>query len=334
MWIQFPGRVRRQGFTLIELLVVIAIIAILIGLLLPAVQKIREAANRMKCSNHLKQLSLACHNYNDTNGFLPPARIARDGYATWIVCVMPFIEGDNTFKLWDITQGYAAQTTKARQATIKIFYCPSRSRPNLLSPSNQNRPGTGLAPGSPGDLSGATADYAACAGDGTERNTRKGNGAIIVGNVVDPSPPGPQGGENAFDQPNTNPPAIPLIPIRSFKGYTSIATITDGTSNTLLLGEKHVLRGQEGQEASGDHSAYNGVGYNSAQRVAGPSFPLARDRNDNSGDYYDKFGGPHTSVVMFALCDGSVRAIRTSIDAVNLQRLASRFDGQPITADY
>jgi len=275
-------RPRAPGFTLIELLVVIAIIAILIGLLLPAVQKIREAANRMKCSNNLKQWSLACHNYNDTNGFLPPARVARDAYATWIVCVLPFVEGDNTYKLWDISLGYSAQTPQARQATLKILNCPSRNRPGTLSPSIENRPGTAVAAGTSPDLSGATGDYAACAGDGTERNTRKGNGAIIVGNVLTPTPPGPQGGENGIDQPNNNPPAIPLIPITSFKGYTSIATITDGTSNTLLLGEKHVLRGQEGKESTGDHSCYNGVDYNSAQRVAGPSFPLARDINDAS----------------------------------------------------
>jgi prepilin-type N-terminal cleavage/methylation domain-containing protein len=326
--------VRRRAFTLIELLVVIAIIAILIGLLLPAVQKIREAANRMKCGNNLHQLALACHNYNDVNGFLPPSRIARDAYATWIVCVMPYMEGDNAYKLWNITLGYGDQTPQARQAIIKNLYCPSRGRPGLLSPSDQNRPGTGLTPGTPGDLSGATGDYACCAGDGTARNQRGANGAIITGNVVNPPPPGPQGGENGIDQPNNNPPTLPLVPIREYRGYTDIGTISDGTSNTLMLGEKHVVRGREGRESTGDHSCYNGVGYNSAQRVAGGSFPLARDPLDTSSNYPDKFGGPHPSVVLFAMCDGSVRGIRRSIDSTNLKRLAIRNDGQVITTDY
>jgi hypothetical protein len=208
----------------------------------------------------------------------------------------------------------------------------------VISPSNQNRPGTGIPHGTyqgqTRDLSGATGDYACNAGDGTARNQRGATGAMISGNVTDPPPPGPQSGENGIDQPNTNPPAIPLIPIKGYRGYTSIASIPDGTSNTLLLGEKHVVKGREGQESTGDHSFYNGIGYNSAQRVAGPSFPLARDPFDTTSGFPDKFGGPHTGVVMFALCDGSVRSIRTSIDTANLRRLAMRADGQVINADY
>jgi prepilin-type N-terminal cleavage/methylation domain-containing protein len=95
---------RRPGFTLIELLVVIAIIAVLIELLLPAVQKIREAANRMSCSNNLKQLALGMHTYNDTNSRLPYLRSGGGGPdISWAVLILPYIEQDNAYQLWKAT---------------------------------------------------------------------------------------------------------------------------------------------------------------------------------------------------------------------------------------
>ncbi|MCI0377317.1 MAG: DUF1559 domain-containing protein [Gemmataceae bacterium] len=137
---------RSNGFTLIELLVVIAIIAILIGLLLPAVQKVREAAARAQCSNNLKQMGLAVHNFHDTRKVIPPSRTASGGfpalsvpanaYTGWGTWLLPFIEQDNVWRTYSTTLHWGhANNRQAITTQIPIFNCPSTPNQPRVQPT-------------------------------------------------------------------------------------------------------------------------------------------------------------------------------------------------------
>src|SRR5262245_47297387 len=119
------GSTTRRGFTLIELLVVMGMIATLMGLILPAIQKAREAAARTQCANHLKQIGLAFHHFENVNKRLPPTRLA-DGAATWAVLVLPYLEQGNLYSHWNLERSYYDQTPTARLSPVPVYFCPSR----------------------------------------------------------------------------------------------------------------------------------------------------------------------------------------------------------------
>ena len=130
---------QRRGFTLIELLVVIAIIAILIGLLMPAVQKAREAANRTQCSNNLKQIALAMHLYENTHKHLPPSRLEQR--ASWAWLILPFLEQDNLYRKIELGADVAKIDFTPFQVNVPVYYCPSRVRNSLSAASFIQDPG-------------------------------------------------------------------------------------------------------------------------------------------------------------------------------------------------
>jgi prepilin-type N-terminal cleavage/methylation domain-containing protein/prepilin-type processing-associated H-X9-DG protein len=326
---------RRSAFTLIELLVVIAIIGILIALLLPAVQKVREAANRAKCANNLKQIGLAVHNYHDTSNAIPPDRIAL-GWATWCVLIMPYLEEDNVFKLWNLQKRCYEQgdgggaPNDPTPFNVKTYFCPSR-RAVPTSPTAIPYPRSHLADSGvarPGGMS----DYA-CNG-GTDGST----GAFLERTSRTTNPPG-------LNLNNTSPvPPLGTLCL-GFGSGTNFAAITDGLSNTLLVGEKYIYPADLG----GNGATSDGAVYSSSngeedtfRRFVGQSgtlyryiVPTIEDPGINFGlnnaKWADKaFGSWHPGVCQFVFCDGSVKPIPNNIDIKTLQLLGVRNDGQVI----
>jgi prepilin-type N-terminal cleavage/methylation domain-containing protein len=287
---------KRVGFTLIELLVVIAIIAILIGLLLPAVQKVREAASRSQCQNNLKQLGLAFHSYHDGMGSFPDG--GKNGADTpvsdplittapanrtewsWTFYILPYIEQEAVFRNTSNGTVYGS--------VIKTYYCPSR-RPAKRYGSN-----------------GKT-DYAGCSGD-------NGSNGIVV---------------------------------RQGTGLIRMAAITDGLSNTGMVGEKRLKIDRLGTTYD-DNEPFVAPGWDSEiERRAvtdldrpsgdrGPSKDIEFTLNPPFTDRdsgLSQFGSSHTSGALMAFGDGSVRSIKFNPTPESFRRACVRNDGMVLALD-
>jgi prepilin-type N-terminal cleavage/methylation domain-containing protein/prepilin-type processing-associated H-X9-DG protein len=288
-----------KGFTLIELLVVIAIIAILIGLLLPAVQKVRAAAARLQCSNNLKQIGLALSSYESANRFFPPGRTTVNPVVSWTAIVMPYYEQDNAYKLynfnldWNNPANYAAIRIQ-----MKIFNCPSVPMQPRFDTTIAAQPACG--------------DYSS---------------VNAIKNFV---------GINCFGLvgiTNVDDPRIVGAMIRDHP--SRIADITDGTSNTILVAEdagrpqlyaaagQAIAPGKEGGWAD-PNAAFSIDGSYPDGTVPGP---CSMNCTNNSEVY-----SFHTSGANMVFADGSVHFINANISLCNLAKLVTRGGGEVVNA--
>ena len=302
----------RRGFTLVELLVVIAIIGILVALLLPAVQAAREAARRTQCTNNLKQIGVSIHLYHDAQQSMPPSYLTGVGHATWLVLIFPYLEEGNLYRVANISPSYYVLPNDVIQTQIAIYVCPSHRALGGLSTKGDARGPVAHRPG-------ALADYDSSAGDGIPNyNLTFGNGVM----------------KKAYDGTLTG--SDPTWKFSNWKMNRKFKIVTDGLSKTLMIGEKHVFQGHEGEGDFGDNSYMNDDGAAAAVSFAGPDYPLATSPSDSSiKDDARKwtFGSHHAGgIVQFAMADGSVQAIPSSIDRIVLGYLANISDGQVIPA--
>ncbi|HJZ58380.1 MAG TPA: DUF1559 domain-containing protein [Gemmataceae bacterium] len=321
-------RGKRVGFTLIELLVVIAIIAILIGLLLPAVQKVREAAARAKCQNNLKQIAIALHAMHDAEGSFPYGGVTNGPCCgtlsgpTWTVFILPYIEQGPLFQQYNMAQTNESTANAAVRTTkVQTYMCPSDiNAGNLASPASG--PGSGLqyALGSYRAVEGVT--------DGL------GWFDAECGRIY---PLGQRGVLHSASD--------PVYPTPFPAGYTAppykrerIASITDGTSNTIMVGEYATRT----TISRGTFWAYTYTSYNQSAVVLPPqSRQLLNDFDrcvaiggvGDSNPCKRAWGSFHTNVINFALADGSVRSISTNVDMNKLAAMATIANNEVVATD-
>jgi prepilin-type N-terminal cleavage/methylation domain-containing protein/prepilin-type processing-associated H-X9-DG protein len=353
---------RRFAFTLIELLVVIAIIGVLIGLLLPAVQKVREAANRMSCTNNLKQMGIALHAYHDTNNNFPGGSVTN-GLATyvahgpnWCIMLLPYLEQGNLYQQYNMQKANEDPANYAVVNTyLKVYACPSSPYNNQMLIKESPGPGYAYINAST-TLNTATQTWMT----GSYRaNSGLTDGSnwwdVQCARVLAPGWRGPLHCVYDFTFPTY--PGAPywLGPAGSGGGavsgpmtYESIPGITDGTSNTLMVGEyvsrDHPTRGVFWASAYATDTMGDIVSFPPQSRLFVPDYDacvastINYDPNipnaDGSNPCKRAFASVHTGGINWLLVDGSVHFISTSIDLTVITQMATIANGEVFASPF
>jgi prepilin-type N-terminal cleavage/methylation domain-containing protein len=304
-------RIRRAGFTLIELLVVIAIIGVLVSLLLPAVQKVREAANRMSCQNNLKQLGVALMNYQATNKTFPPGRtrFSSTQEISWVLQILPYIEQDNLYRPYQSGndwKGYdGAPPAGINGAKLSLLRCPS-------------------APSKRAETTRSATDYSAA------------NLAYSAGDLIDPKywDPSSMAGMQRIAQAFSNGGILYTTPVGGDLSGNTIADILDGTSNTLLLAEcagrpqtwlnGQLVSGSDPHPWWADPQAMLIVRGSTAGGTKGGSAASCAANCYNREEVYSF----HSGIANALNADGSIRSLNASINLFVLHALITKAGGE------
>jgi len=324
---------RQRGFTLIELLVVIAIIAVLVAILLPAVQQAREAANRSRCQNNLKQLGIALHDYHEVHGSFPiGARVQRGVGPSWLLGLLPYLEQGNIYGKLDVDSPNSGNPTLPGSKNGPIvnnlvfaqFHCPSNALPPYTF--------AGVTP--------QMSSYVGIAGATT-------HGSFPAKRVNDCCQPDLNSGQISADG--------VLVP----NAVIRIAELTDGTSNIMAIGEAskslwdvatNQFKRVDGSFNLGWIAGTSGVGvpplytHTTAGTNPPPAFNITTIRYSPNSAYSqpgvrDNHGAnnplssSHTGGVNTVMADGGVRFVNENIDIEALKRMACRDDGLKVVVD-